>query len=53
MIKTFEKDILFFVIVLFTSVHLYFILNHYLAGYNRFTEIWYAIYRFLGFLLFQ
>ena len=51
MIKAFEKHILFLVIVLFTSVHLYFILDHYLAGYKRFTEIWYAIYRFLGFLI--
>ncbi len=53
MIKTFENHILFLVLVLFTTAHLYFILHLYLAGYNRFTEIWYAIYRFFGFLLFQ
>jgi hypothetical protein len=53
MIKNFEKHILFFVIVIFTSVHLYFILHLYLAGYDRFVEIWYAIYHFLGFLIFQ
>ncbi len=50
MIKKLQIHILMLVLVLFTSAHLYFVLDLYLAGYNKFTEIWYAIYKLLRFL---
>lgn len=51
MIRKFEHHILFIFITLITSVHLYYMIGHYLQGFSRFTEIWHAVYKFLGFLI--
>ncbi|NIP38544.1 MAG: hypothetical protein GWO07_06615 [Candidatus Dadabacteria bacterium] len=50
MINRLENQILMLILVLFTSAHLYFVFDLYLDGYDRFIEIWYAIYKFLRFL---
>ena len=48
----YENHLIFIMIVIFTSVHFYFIYNNYLMGYKRFIEIWYAILKFIDYSIF-
>ena len=51
MTKKLENHIIFLVLLIITAAHLYFVLPHYMGGYDRFIEIWSAIPRLLKFLV--
>lgn len=48
----YENHLIFIMIVIFTSVHFYFMYNSYFIGYKRLIEIWYAIFKFIEYSLF-
>lgn len=51
--KNLEVHLLFMILVLFTTLHLYYVLPLYLSGYKRFIEIWYAVYSLIKFTVIQ
>lgn len=47
-----EFHLIFIAIIFFSVAHFYFMFDSYMSGYKRFMEIWYAILKFTGYLLF-